>query len=201
MDSLSQPSSTWICDIAVKLVSDATFVREYKCMEDLFLQERFISKIIEKNKLSPTLMSLYDLKKVLENVNRLIAGTDLVDSADLIELLNATNSDIGINLSSKDFQKLKSEQFKSLNFDFKLANSPEDIMVPNNQIAVQSITYIFGVPEDQVSDAQIFERIASLELAMAELGKIKAKSSKISEKIAAYKSDIAALVAIVDARE
>lgn len=82
-----------------------------------------------------------------------------------------------------------------------LSKTPqENEMTPNSSVAVQSITYVFGVPEDQVSDAQIFERIASIELTMAELGKIKAKSSKISEKIASYKADIAALVAIVDAR-
>lgn len=81
-----------------------------------------------------------------------------------------------------------------------IINLKENIMSIDTSIAVQSITYIYGVDQANVTDAQIFDRITNLESQIAELTKIKVKSTKRDEKVKSLKENIQSLVEIVDNR-
>ena len=66
---------------------------------------------------------------------------------------------------------------------------------------IETKTFINGADASELSDNQIFQRIAKLEGEMDKLVGIRAKSVKKDAAIAALQSDIDALVAYVDARE
>lgn len=71
----------------------------------------------------------------------------------------------------------------------------------DNKIAVQSVTYIYGVPESEVTDAQIINHVSALEAQADELAKIKTKSSKVADKIKNIAGEIEKLVGILDSRK
>lgn len=70
----------------------------------------------------------------------------------------------------------------------------------NSNVAVQSITYIFGRPSHTVSNANIVDMIHGIESNIAQLSTIKAKSTTVASSIKAMKDDIKALVDVMDAR-
>lgn len=73
----------------------------------------------------------------------------------------------------------------------------ENIMAAN----IETKVFINGADASGLSDNQIFQHIAKLEMEMDKLIGIRAKSVKKDAAIAALQADIDALVAYVDARE
>lgn len=80
-------------------------------------------------------------------------------------------------------------------------NSKGNIMQLDKQVAVQSVTYIYGVPESEVTNSQIISHVSALEAQVEELGKIKVKSSKVADNIKSIGETITKLVDILDARK
>jgi hypothetical protein len=86
--------------------------------------------------------------------------------------------------------------------------SPNTIVIDDLQpeekdttmIEIKSITYINGTAVEDLTDDQIFGKIAQAEDEIAKLKTIKAKSEKIKAKIAEIQASITGLVEIVDAR-
>ncbi len=96
-----------------------------------------------------------------------------------------------------DVQEVIIEGVKSISsLTFKGINMNID-----NKIAVQSVTYIYGVPESEVTDAQIINHVSALEAQADELAKIKTKSSKVADKIKNIAGEIEKLVDILDSRK
>ena len=76
----------------------------------------------------------------------------------------------------------------------------EEIIMANSNVAVESRAFIFGKDAALVTDDQIFNQIASIESAIAQLDKTVNKPQKLVARIAAMQADIVALMAFVDAR-
>jgi len=73
----------------------------------------------------------------------------------------------------------------------------ENIMSAAN---IETKTFINGIDAAQLTDDQIFQRIANIEKKIDALTAIRAKSTKIQAAIASLEADVQSLVAFVDAR-
>ena len=78
-----------------------------------------------------------------------------------------------------------------------LTSTQEQIMTQSAK-AISQITYIFGIPRENVSDDAIFEHIRALEAKIQNLEKIDNKPKKLVAKIDALKQDIQDLIKLVD---
>jgi len=76
----------------------------------------------------------------------------------------------------------------------------EDIMNTTTP-AIESKVFIFGQESKNVSDDQIFDRVAALEAQIEQLDKTQNKSKKLAAKIEALHADIKALNDFVDSRD
>lgn len=65
---------------------------------------------------------------------------------------------------------------------------------------IETKTFINGIDAAQLTDDQIFQRIANIEKKIDALTAIRAKSTKIQAAIASLEADVQSLVAFVDAR-
>lgn len=148
---------------------------------------------------------------ILKTANYRLPKAEILPSTSKppLEVPANTEGVLTLTLHTNDLEQLEipSEVFRKFKVAIQTTSSKEKEMTPVNtnhldsSIPVQTITYVYGVPAEQVSNEQIFERIASLELQIADLSKIKAKSSQLTKKIQSLKAHISDLVAIVDARE
>lgn len=148
---------------------------------------------------------------ILKTANYRLPKAEILPSTSKppLEVLANTEGVLTLTFHTNDLEQLEipSEVFRKFKVAIQTTSSKEKEMTSVNtnhldsSIPVQTITYVYGVPAEQVSNEQIFERIASLELQIADLSKIKAKSSQLTKKIQSLKEHISDLVAIVDARE
>ena len=67
--------------------------------------------------------------------------------------------------------------------------------------AVETITYIFGVPAKDVSVDVAYEAIYNLEAEIDKLNSLRNKPTAVSQQIEKLNSDILAIIAVLDARE
>jgi len=69
-----------------------------------------------------------------------------------------------------------------------------------SSIVIKNVTYIDGIDINELTDAQIFNRISHAEEEIKSLKQIKAKSKKLAKSITEKQQNIDDLVALVDAR-
>jgi hypothetical protein len=75
------------------------------------------------------------------------------------------------------------------------------ILTPAQAAApVSQVTFIYGKPASEVTDAAIFDMIAGIETQIASFEGIKNKPAKLHSRITALQGEIDALMALVDAR-
>ena len=67
--------------------------------------------------------------------------------------------------------------------------------------AVESRTFIFGLPSESISDEAIFSTVATLEAEIDQLKDIKTKSTKIASNIHDLEVQVEALITFVDGRK
>lgn len=82
----------------------------------------------------------------------------------------------------------------------KQTTEPTDNQENNMTLNIETKTFINGVDASQLTDAQIFDRIARIELEIDKLGNIRAKSTKLQHAMDMLRKDVDDLVAFVDAR-
>lgn len=78
--------------------------------------------------------------------------------------------------------------------------APEDITMTQAAPVIETKTFIEGIDAANLSDEQIFKKIASLEISIKTWGAIENKPKKLDAMIEQTKADITALVSYVDGR-